>query len=110
MKGPARRGSSLAGMETFAVLYEYPADSEQIAAVRPRHREFLGGLKKRGLLVGSGPFTDADAGALIVVRLPQPAEVADARTLMDEDPFWQESLLTGRTIRPWNPVLNVFGD
>lgn len=97
-------------MDTFAAIYQYPANSEGIVTVRPRHRAFLGGLKDRGLLVGSGPFTDDEAGALIVIRLPKPATVEDAATLLNDDPFYQEGLLTDRSIRPWNPVLNVFQD
>lgn len=95
-------------MNYFAVLYRYAPDSELIATVRPRHREFLGSLKEEGKLVGSGPYTDGDGGALIVLRLPEPAGVEDAASLMDNDPFLKEGALDGREIRAWNPVLNIF--
>lgn len=95
-------------MNYFAVSYRYPADSEAIASTRPIHREFLGSLKEKGQLVGSGPFLDSDGGALIIIRLPETATVADATELMDKDPFHTEGVLDGRDIRPWNPVLNVF--
>lgn len=94
-------------MNYFAITYSYPADSEAIATTRPVHREFLGGLKDKGILVGSGPFLDSDGGALILIRLPEDATIADATALMDGDPFHTEGVLDGRTIRPWNPVLNV---
>lgn len=95
-------------MNYFAVSYSYPADSEAIASIRPIHREFLGALKDQGILVGSGPFLDQDGGALIIIRLPEGTTVVEATELMDKDPFHTESALDGRSIRPWNPVLNVF--
>ncbi|MCX7443936.1 YciI family protein [Corynebacterium sp. P7003] len=97
-------------MNTFVVEYTYPADSSVITEVRPRHREFLAGLKEKGHLIGSGPYTDGDGGALIVIRLPEPASLDDARELMDQDPFHTEGALTARFFHTWNPVLNVFGD
>lgn len=95
-------------MAYFAVTYRYPAASEEIAATRPVHREFLGELKEQGILVGSGPFLDEEGGALIIIRLSEDATVAEATRLMDQDPFQTAGLLDGRSIRPWNPVLNVF--
>ncbi|QTH58625.1 YciI family protein [Corynebacterium hindlerae] len=95
-------------MNYFAVHYRYPAESEDIARVRPVHREFLATLKEQGALVGSGPFLDNTGGALIIIRLPEPATCADAEQLMDKDPFTLEGVLDGREIREWNPVLNVF--
>lgn len=95
-------------MKHFAVFYDYPANSPEIAEIRPTHREFLAELKAAGKLVGSGPFEDADGGALIIIRLENEATVADAEALMDQDPFTRRGALLGRKIRPWNPVLNVF--
>lgn len=95
-------------MNYFCAIYSYPADSEQIASIRPIHREFLSGLKDQGILVGSGPFLDSDGGALIVIRMPDSATVADAEALLDKDPFYTEKALDSRLIRQWNPVLNVF--
>lgn len=97
-------------MNYFAVLYHYAPDSELITTVRPKHRQFLGALKNEGKLVGSGPYTDGDGGALIVIRLPEPAGIEDATRLMDEDPFLTEGALDHRSIRAWNPVLNIFDD
>lgn len=96
-------------MTIFAITYTYPADSPKIAEIRPHHREFLRALKDEGKLIGSGPFTDGDGGALIVISLSDGATIADAESLMDQDPFQQEKALTGRTFQTWNPVLNVFG-
>ncbi|MEJ5927064.1 YciI family protein [Corynebacterium sp. H128] len=95
-------------MTYFAVNYQYPADSEAIASTRPVHREFLGTLLQEGKLVGSGPFLDSDGGALIIIKLAEGATVSDATELMDKDPFTTAGLLDSRSIRPWNPVLNIF--
>ena len=97
-------------MNTFAVEYSYSPDSDLITEIRPRHREFLAALKEKGQLIGSGPYTDGDGGALIVIRLPEPASIDDARELMDRDPFHTGGALTGRVFHTWNPVLNVFND
>ena len=89
-------------MTVFAIEYHYPADSPQIIELRPAHREFLGKLKEEGKLIGSGPYTDGDGDALIVIQLDDSATIADA-------PFHTNNALTGRVFHTWNPVLNVFG-
>jgi uncharacterized protein len=95
-------------MKYFAVHYQYPHEAPEIVALRPRHREWLATLAGAGQLVGSGPYTDGEGSALIIIRLPETATVRDAEELMDNDPFTRENALPGRTIREWNPVLNVF--
>ncbi len=96
-------------MTVFAIEYRYAPDSEKITEIRPAHREFLAQLKEEGKLIGSGPFTDGDGGALIVIRLKD-ATLADAQSLMDADPFHTQGALDGRVFHTWNPVLNVFGE
>lgn len=49
----------------FAAVIEYMADAEKIQAIRPKHREYLAGIKAQGKLFASGPFTDG-SGALII--------------------------------------------
>ncbi|WP_368668358.1 YciI family protein, partial [Klebsiella michiganensis] len=51
-------------MNTFVILYHYAPDSQKILEIRPQHREFLKALKDEGKLIGSGPFTDGQGGAL----------------------------------------------
>ena len=68
-------------MTVFAIEYHYPADSSQIIELRPAHREFLGKLKEEGKLIGSGPYTDGDGDALIVIQLDDSATIADAEAL-----------------------------
>ena len=96
-------------MTVFAIEYHYPADSPQIIELRPAHREFLGKLKEEGKLIGSGPYTDGDGDALIVIQLDDSATIADAEALMADDPFHTNTALTGRVFHTWNPVLNIFG-
>ena len=96
-------------MTVFAIEYHYPADSPQIIELRPAHREVLGKLKEEGKLIGSGPYTDGDGDALIVIQLDDSATIADAEALMADDPFHTNNALTGRMFHTWNPVLNVFG-
>ena len=45
------------------------------------------------------------ASALLLLRGETAAEIA---ALLDEDPFWHASLIVGRTITQWNPVIGVF--
>jgi len=95
-------------MKYFAVSYQYPDGAEDIVRLRPEHREWLATLLDAGRLVASGPHTDGAGGALIIIRLPETAALRDAEELMDDDPFTREGVLTGREIREWNPVLNIF--
>lgn len=97
-------------MKYFAVHYTYADEAPEVVALRPIHREFLGTLMDQGKLVGSGPYTDGLGSALIIIRLDAPASIDDAIQLMNEDPFHKENVLAGRTIREWNPVMNVFAD
>ncbi|RNE49353.1 YciI family protein [Corynebacterium alimapuense] len=97
-------------MNYFVAQYLYAPDSEQIIEIRPAHRQWLGSLLDEGKLVGSGPFTDGLGGALIIIRLPKSATLTDAEELMDNDPFHKADALAGRSIREWNPVINVFAD
>lgn len=95
-------------MKHFAIHYTYPHEAEPVVALRPAHREFLKSLLDKGTLVASGPYTDGGGSALIIIRLPESAGVADAEALMNDDPFHREQVLDGRSIREWNPVLNIF--
>ncbi|MDO4908484.1 MAG: hypothetical protein Q3962_01355 [Corynebacterium sp.] len=90
-------------MKTYAIEYEYNPENPLIAEIRPAHREFLAGLKTKGMLIGSGPYIGG--GALIVMRVPEGINI---QTIMDDDPFYSQKVLTGRTFREWNPVLNIW--
>lgn len=97
-------------MNYFACHYSFPNADPDVERVRPQHRAFLDTLFNDGRLVASGPYTDGGGSALVIIRLPEPAGVAEATSLMDADPYVTEGVLTGRFIRQWNPVKNVFKD
>ena len=84
----------------FAAIIEYSQDRDKIQAVRPVHRQYLAGLKARGQLAASGPFTD-DSGALIVYEAESAAE---AEKLLRGDPFHENGIFLKYVLRPWNPV------
>ena len=96
-------------MTVFDIEYHYPADSPQVIELPATLRECLGKLKEEGKLIGSGPYTDGDGDALIVIHLADSATIADAEALMADDPFHTNNALTGRVFHTWNPVLNIFG-
>jgi uncharacterized protein YciI len=84
----------------FAAIIEYGPDLSKIAEIRPKHREYLGGLLKDGKLAISGPFTD-DSGGLLVYETET---VEEAERLIAEDPFSKAGVFATWRIRPWNPV------
>ena len=96
-------------MKYFAVSYEYNPQNPAIAENRPAHREFIGDLNEKGIILGSGPFTDSKGGALIVLQFTDEAtEVAEAIKIMDQDPFFVCGAVPARAFREWNPVINSF--
>ena len=83
----------------YAAFIRY-GNSDQIATVRPRHREYLGSLKEQGKLAASGPFTD-DSGALIIYEAESEAE---ARALIQADPFRQAGVFQEIELTEWRQV------
>ncbi|WP_413450061.1 YciI family protein [Georgenia phoenicis] len=96
-------------MTVFAVEYTYdPARTDDLAAVRPAHREFLQGLVDAGSLLASGPWLDNAAPGALLLVLAQ--DVDGAQRLLDDDPFLRAHLISQRTVRPWNPVMGAFAE
>ncbi len=85
----------------FAAIIEYVQDKEKIGDIRPFHRQYLAGLKEKGQLAASGPFTD-DSGALIIYEANSRAE---AEALLQGDPFNKNGIFVKYQLRPWNPVI-----
>lgn len=83
----------------YAAFIRY-GNSDQIATVRPRHREYLGSLKEQGKLAASGPFSD-DSGALIIYEAESEAE---ARALIQADPFRQAGVFQEIELKEWRQV------
>ncbi|HMP03478.1 MAG TPA: YciI family protein [Gemmatales bacterium] len=85
----------------FPAVFEYTPDKAKIAAVRPRHRQYLTGLLHQGKLLAAGPLDD-DAGALIIYEADSRAA---AETLIQNDPFFQEGVMVKYQLFAWKPVL-----
>ncbi|WP_029287421.1 YciI family protein [Cellulomonas sp. HZM] len=89
-------------MSTYAVRYTYDERVDVRDAVRPAHRAYLAELADRGLLLGSGPWADEPAGALLVLEA---ADEAAIDALLDDDPFQREGLVAATDVRPWSIVI-----
>ncbi|GGG43591.1 hypothetical protein GCM10011374_02440 [Kocuria dechangensis] len=100
-------GSTAENRTTFAVTYVYGGPADVLAARRPEHRAYLGGLVEQGRILASGPFDDdGAAGALLVFSA---ADTAEVERLTDEDPLVRHGVVTERTVRPWKVVLGRVG-
>jgi uncharacterized protein len=88
-------------MTVFAVQYAYDDRTALRDEVRPEHRRYLAGLLDAGSLLASGPWSDGDPGALLLMRADSAAEV---ERLLDDDPFTRAGLVATRTLREWTPV------
>lgn len=84
----------------YAAIFTYSPDRAKAEETRPRHRDYLAGLRERGKLAAAGPFTDY-SGALIVYEADSEQE---ARTLIQEDPFHKAGVFADLQLRPWNQV------
>lgn len=85
-------------MNIYAINYVY--DDSTAAArdeARPVHVEFLQECFDSGRLLVSGPVDDG-AGALLIITGD---DEADALSLMNNDPFAKNDLITERGIRKW---------
>ena len=87
-------------MSVFAVTYHYSAEPEQLAGLRPAHREFTAKLFDEGVLLTSGPFIEY-SGALLLVKAQSVEEVS---AILDNDPFDIAGYIGERVILQWNPL------
>ncbi len=96
-------------LTTFAVEYTYDTErSEDIATLRPTHREFIAALHAEGRVLASGPWADnAAPGAMLIVTAQ---DAAAAQLMLDDDPFHRARLITQRTVRAWDPVVGPFAE
>lgn len=93
-------------MPTYAVTYFYNASNEQLAEVRPIHREWLGQQLQNGSLLASGPMVDT-AKALLIWKANSVSELA---ALLDNDPFDIAGFISERDIEEWNPVFGPWSN
>ena len=87
-------------MARFALLYRY-SDQDLRTQVRPRHLAHLERLHEEGTLVSAGPFEDG-SGALVVYEA---ADEAEARALVDADPYAVEGVMADPVLRAWRVVV-----
>ncbi len=59
-------------MPPYAVRYTYDERTDVRDRVRPEHRAYLASLVEHGALLGCGPFTDGEPGALLVFSADSP--------------------------------------
>lgn len=91
-------------MSVFVVTYAYSADPDDLNAVRPSHREWLGEQLASGALLASGPMVDTPT-ALLIWKSESLEQLA---SLLDQDPFDIAGYIGERTIAEWNPVFGPF--
>ena len=100
-------GARLSGVNFYAVHYDYVRDEAALAALRGAHRDFLRALVGSGL-IAAGAYPEAsDPGALLIVRAD---DLAGATTLLDDDPFFTQGLVTRRRVELWTPGIGVFSE
>lgn len=69
---------------------------EELMAIFPRHKVFLGQFLARGEVVGVGPFTDAGGGNMALFRSREAAEA-----FASGDPFLLEGVVKEYQIKEW---------
>jgi uncharacterized protein YciI len=93
-------------MSFYAVTYNYVDAPDQIAAIRPIHREWLQTQLDAGSLKASGPMVDV-AGALLIFEVEDLESLA---SLLDNDPFDIAGVIQERVIQQWNPVFGPWSN
>lgn len=84
--------------------YFYAASPEELAGVRPIHREWLAQQLAEGKLLASGPMVDQPTALLIF----KAASLEEVSALLDNDPFDIAGFIGERVINEWNPVFGPF--
>ena len=89
-------------MYAIAII-RYRRPLEEVLAHLDPHREYLGTLRDRGLLLASGPFDPRSGGALLL-RVPDGSTAADLDALRDADPFVARGIAQYE-IQVWAPTI-----
>src|ERR1700759_1231402 len=84
----------------FVNCVAYTEDQDPIAAIRPKHREYLLNLFKRGQVAAAGPFTDGSGGLFIY----EADNIDAARALAEADPFALSGVIKQQSVTPWEVV------
>ena len=91
-------------MKYYAVEFVYREDAN-VDATRPRHRQYLAGLRDEGKLIGAGPLVDGRASALLIYKAE---DEQGCRGMIDNDPMQTEGVLKSYTVTEWNPATRAF--
>ena len=91
-------------MAIFAVQYFYSAEPEQLAEIRPIHRDWVSNQFESGVILASGPWLNIP-GALLIFKAP---DVTSLATLLDTDPFDIAGFIGERVIEEWDPIYGPF--
>jgi uncharacterized protein YciI len=83
----------------IAVTLSFTDDPARLE-LRPRHRELLAEMHEAGLLVAAGPFAD-QSGALLLFASD---DVAEVKTALARDPYYQAPGVQIVMIQPWTVV------
>jgi uncharacterized protein YciI len=84
----------------FALIAEFHKDIPQFDEVRPKHREYLGGLVAEGKVAVAGGFLDRSGGMIIY----ETETAAQADELFSNDPFNTMGIAASWVTRPYNLI------
>ncbi len=87
-------------MAHFVLEYRY-GDADTRARVRPLHLEYIADLHTQGKVLLGGPIGDG-SGAMVVYSVEDEAE---ARRLVENDPYAAEGVATEPRLREWTVVI-----
>jgi uncharacterized protein YciI len=86
-------------------LLRYRRPLEEVLTVVDAHREYLRGLKERGVLLVSGPL-DPRTGGLLLLRVPDAAGAEALDRIRDGDPYTASGMAQYELL-PWKPNLGA---
>ncbi|APC97464.1 YciI family protein [Francisella frigiditurris] len=74
-------------MKIHIVELKYIKSEEEIARIRPAHREFLDIGYKNKLFLASGPKEDKSGGVILAV-----GDINEVKEILKDDPFYKEKI------------------
>ena len=84
------------------ICKDKPGQLDLRMATRPKHIEYLDGLKQAGTLKFAGPFIGDDGKPLGSLLAVEAADRAEAAKLAAGDPYAQAGLFATTDIQAWN--------
>ncbi|MFI5040740.1 MAG: YciI family protein [Acidimicrobiales bacterium] len=85
----------------YVMFYETEPDTGSLAREHlEAHRAYFMEFHRRGLLLMTGPFVDAEGGAIGIFTTREAAE-----EFVEGDPFVRNGVIARWSIRQWNEVL-----